>query len=103
MLLVRRGIEEGGLGVVPERGQHFGHEPAHIVEPGRIEGGFIQAQEPIRNRRLVLQVAGQRSPAILVAAPHPIVLTHSRQQEAGVALRNRDQVGPAQHPPRIGK
>src|SRR6202030_1518807 len=47
LLLVRRRVEECGLSLIPERRQHLGQQSVDVVEPRRIKGRFIQAEQPI--------------------------------------------------------
>ncbi len=102
-LLVGGRVEEGRCGFIPERRQHFGDQAARRIEPLEVEGRLVQAQQSVRDCRLILEVSGQHGATIFVAAPHPAARAQRLQQESRIPLGGRDQLALIQRASSFGK
>ena len=95
--------EEAAALVVSEQLDREQREAARFLEPAQVAGGDVQLVEPVRDVRVVVEVAGARRPALPVAAPQAAVVRQRAEQELGQAAGGVEPVVALQAPRRLGE
>src|SRR3989442_1519628 len=99
LLAVGRSQEEAAALGIAEELDREPREPVRLLEPAQLAGRDVQLVEPVRDVRVVLEVARALRLALTPRPVEPPVLTRERpEQELGQPASRDEQVVPAEPP-----
>ena len=83
-LVIVRGREEPAAISIGEALDHRVGGLARGIEPANLQGGLVEAEEPLHEERMVLQVGVQPAAALLPGPEQPTLrVAHRVEHEAG--------------------
>ena len=93
--------EEAAVRVVGEELDREQREPARLVQPAEVAGCDVELVEPVRDVRVVLEVAGALRDAVAPGAVEPLAVGERAEQELAERARRVEVVGAVEPPPRL--
>ena len=100
-LAVDRRQEEAAVHVVGEEIDRKQREPVRLVQPAELAGRDMQLVEPVRDVRVVLEVAGPLRDAVSPGSVQPLAVGERAEQELGELARGVEPVVALEPPPRF--
>jgi hypothetical protein len=103
LLAVRWCEEEAAALVVGEELDRQQREPTRLLEPAQLAGRDVQLVEPVRDVRVVVEVAGAARATVAARAVKALAVREGAEEKPGEGMGVFDQVGPVKATPGFGQ